>query len=217
MKLTKTDKIIMSSYASMIEGLSKYLGSAYEISLHNLEDYNHSVVKIMNGYHSGRSVGAPLTDLALNMIKRITTQGIDSSGSYLSYFAINNEGEKTKSSSIPVIGEKGRVIGIICINFYLDTPLTEIMDSLIESKKEVRVNEHFAKSPTEAVSTMVINTKKVVDANTNILPSNKNKEIIRILYENGVFNLKDSVIEVAKQLKISKNTVYLHLRSIMEW
>ena len=48
-----------------------YLGSVYEISLHSLEDYDHSVVKIMNGYHSGRTVGAPLTDLALNMLKRI--------------------------------------------------------------------------------------------------------------------------------------------------
>ena len=43
MKLTKTDKFIMDSYSSMIEGLSAYLGSAYEISLHSLEDYNHSV------------------------------------------------------------------------------------------------------------------------------------------------------------------------------
>ncbi|MBQ7083565.1 MAG: PAS domain-containing protein, partial [Oscillospiraceae bacterium] len=66
MKLTKTDKLIIDSYAVMMESLSAYLGSAYEISLHSLEDYNHSVVKIMNGYHSGRSVGAPLTDLALN-------------------------------------------------------------------------------------------------------------------------------------------------------
>ena len=71
MNLTKIDRQILDSYASMIEGLSMYLGSVYEISLHSLEDYDHSVVKIMNGYHSGRTVGAPLTDLALNMLKRI--------------------------------------------------------------------------------------------------------------------------------------------------
>lgn len=51
-----------------------YLGSVYEISLHSLEDYDHSVVKIMNGYHSGRTVGAPLTDLALNMLKELKTR-----------------------------------------------------------------------------------------------------------------------------------------------
>ena len=78
MNLTKIDRQILDSYASMIEGLSMYLGSVYEISLHSLEDYDHSVVKIMNGYHSGRTVGAPLTDLALNMLKRIKDQGISS-------------------------------------------------------------------------------------------------------------------------------------------
>ena len=76
MKYSKTDRLILDSYAAMIEGLSTYLGSVYEISLHSLEDYNHSVVKIMNGYHSGRSAGAPLTDLALNMLKRIHDQGL---------------------------------------------------------------------------------------------------------------------------------------------
>ena len=48
MKYSKTDRLILDSYAAMIEGLSTYLGSVYEISLHSLEDYNHSVVKIMN-------------------------------------------------------------------------------------------------------------------------------------------------------------------------
>ena len=80
-KLTKVDKLILDSYASMIEGLSAYLGSVYEISLHSIEDYNHSVIKIMNGYHSGRSAGAPLTDLALNMLKRVKDQGISASES----------------------------------------------------------------------------------------------------------------------------------------
>ena len=42
MKLTKTDKLILDSYASTMEYLSAYLGTPYEISLHSLEDYNHS-------------------------------------------------------------------------------------------------------------------------------------------------------------------------------
>lgn len=47
-----------------------YLGSVTEISLHSLGDYDHSVVKIMNGYHSGRTVGAPLTDLGSQYVKK---------------------------------------------------------------------------------------------------------------------------------------------------
>ena len=214
MKLTKTDKIIMDSYASMIEGLSAYLGSAYEISLHSLEDYNHSVVKIMNGYHSGRSAGAPLTDLALNMLKRITDQGLSATESYTSYNAINSAGEHLTSSTIPVIGENNRVIGILCINFYMDSPLSEILQSLSGGNSSHTEHEHFASTTTDTISEAVNDARNQVMLNSNIPAVNKNKELIRILYEKGIFRIKDSVVEVANALNISKNTVYLHLRSI---
>jgi yheO domain-containing protein len=214
MKLTKTDKFIMDSYSSMIEGLSAYLGSAYEISLHSLEDYNHSVVKIMNGYHSGRSAGAPLTDLALNMLKRITDQGLSATESYTAYNAINSAGEHLKSSTIPVIGENGRVIGILCINFYMDSPLSEILQSLTGGNSARTEHEHFASTTTDTISEAVKDARSQVMLNSNIPAVNKNKELIRILYEEGIFRIKDSVVEVANALSISKNTVYLHLRSI---
>lgn len=214
MKLTKTDKFIMDSYSSMIEGLSAYLGSAYEISLHSLEDYNHSVVKIMNGYHSGRSAGAPLTDLALNMLKRITDQGLSATESYTAYNAINSAGEHLKSSTIPVIGENGRVIGILCINFYMDSPLSEILQSLTGGNSARTEHEHFASTTTDTISEAVKDARSQVMLNSNIPAVNKNKELIRILYEEGIFRIKDSVAEVANALSISKNTVYLHLRSI---
>ena len=214
MKLTKTDKFIMDSYSSMIEGLSAYLGSAYEISLHSLEDYNHSVVKIMNGYHSGRSAGAPLTDLALNMLKRITDQGLSATESYTAYNAKNSPGEHLKTSTIPFFGQHGRVIGILCINFYMDSPLSEILQSLTGGNSARTEHEHFASTTTDTISEAVKDARSQVMLNSNIPAVNKNKELIRILYEEGIFRIKDSVVEVANALSISKNTVYLHLRSI---
>ncbi|MBR6607819.1 MAG: PAS domain-containing protein [Oscillospiraceae bacterium] len=214
MKLTKTDKLIIDSYAVMMESLSAYLGSAYEISLHSLEDYNHSVVKIMNGYHSGRSVGAPLTDLALNMLKRIEDEGLSSSTSYTVYHAVNSAGERLKPSTIPVLGENGRIIGMLCINFYMDTPLSEIMQSLTDTRTMQTEREHFASSITDGISTAVADARAQVMNDPTIPAVNKNKELIRILHDKGIFHIKDSVVEVAKALGISKNTVYLHLRGI---
>lgn len=216
MKLSKTDRQILHSYASMIEGLSAYLGSAYEISLHSLEDYNHSVVKIMNGYHSGRSVGAPLTDLALNMLKRIQDQGLSSTEEFTAYNAINPVGEYLKSSTIPVLGENNRVIGILCINLYLDSPLSEILESLTETRREAPEQEYFASDMSDAIAKAVSDARAQVLFNSSIAAVNKNKELIRILHEKGIFNIKNSVSQVADALNLSKNTVYLHLRSITQ-
>lgn len=214
MKLTKTDKIILESYASMLDGLATYLGSAYEISLHSLEDYNHSVIKIINGYHSGRSTGAPLTDLALNMLKRIDDEGMSSIASYTSYNAISSSGEHLKSSTIPVLGEDGRVIGMLCINFYLDTPLSEILQAMGIDHKAAEKQERFSGDMSDTITGAIADARKQVMFNPNIPPVNKNKELIRILYEKGIFHIKDSVVQVATALGISRNTVYLHLRSI---
>ena len=43
----------------------------YEVILHNLESLEHSVMQIVNGHHSGRKIGAPITDLALGMLSQI--------------------------------------------------------------------------------------------------------------------------------------------------
>lgn len=57
LKLTSLDKKILHSYCQTLDGLSNYLGNGYEIVLHSLEDYEHSAIKVINGYHTGRAEG----------------------------------------------------------------------------------------------------------------------------------------------------------------
>ena len=44
----------------------------------------------------------------------------------------------------------------------------------------------------------------------------KNKEIVTILFHQGIFKLKNAVQLISEALKISKNTVYLHIRGLEE-
>ena len=69
--LTSVDKAILNSYAAMVPGLSAYLGAHYEIVLHSLASLSNSVIAICNGHHTGRAVGSPITDLALQMLSEI--------------------------------------------------------------------------------------------------------------------------------------------------
>ena len=109
--LTREDHMILESYKTLAEGLSDYLGSSYEIVLHSLEDLDRSVIKILNGYHTGRREGAPITDLALEMLSRIGENG---GTPYVSYFTKNKKEEPLKSSTIAIRGKGGRVIGLLC-------------------------------------------------------------------------------------------------------
>ena len=159
-------------------------------------------------------MGSPLTDLALNMLKRIKDQGISSGKDFTSYTAINALGESLKSSTIPILGQNNRVIGVLCINLYLDSPLSEVLESITGPKDVHTEQENFANDMTDAFTASINNARNQVMSNNNIAAVNKNKELIRILHEKGFFYMKNSVPKVAAALGISKNTVYLHLRSI---
>ena len=97
------------------------------------------------------SAGAPLTDLALNMLKRIEDHGLAVTKSHISYNAINSMGERLKSSTIPILGENDRVIGILCINMYLDSPFSEVLESITGTGAEPTEQEHFSVNTTDTI------------------------------------------------------------------
>lgn len=210
MKLTKTDRKILYSYIPVLESLAAYLGSSFEIVLHSLEDYDHSVIGIINGEHTGRQVGAPITDLALNMLDEIS-KGKPATV----YFSNNKKGEPLKSTTIPVRGEEGRIIGLICINMYLNTPVADLLASLTPDRPAGPADprENFASDTNELIGTTLAHVRESVMKDDTILPSNKNKAIVEELYRKGMFRLKDAVVIVAGMMGISRNTIYMHIRN----
>ncbi len=210
-KLTKVDRVILNSYITMIQGLAFYLGNGYEMVLHSLESFEHSVICIINGEHTGRKVGAPITDLALNMLDEISKGQED----YITYFSKNRKGEPLKSTTIAIRGDKGRIVGLFCINFYMNTPLHDILQTMLPvSTPPVNTpKENFAENSDELIETALEAVKNEIYADQSISASNKNKYIVYQLDERGIFNIKDAVVKVANLLGISKNTVYMHIRN----
>ncbi len=76
------------------------------------------------------------------------------------------------------------------------------------------ISETFVENTEELMLNALEDAKKAVYEDLSISSSNKNKEIISILHQKGIFNLKDSVITIANHLGISKNTVYMHIRNM---
>jgi predicted transcriptional regulator YheO len=195
----------------MLEGLADYLGDGYEFVLHSLENLDQSAVKVINGHHTGRKEGAPITDLAIEMLSRIQ----NNDAGYCSYHVSNSRGEPLKGTTITIRGENGRIIGLVCINFYLNTPLAGFLKALFQPD-ETKVTETFAENMDELLETMTERTRGEVDKDESIRASLKKFEIVSRLHKQGVFRIKDAVPRVAGVLGISRNTVYLHLRSLKD-
>lgn len=213
-ELTSTDRQILTSYALMLDGLGAYLGEGYELVLHSLESLDHSVIKIINGHYTGRKEGSPITDLALKMLGELEK---DPGRTVSPYYNKNKSGSVLRSCTIPITGEHGRIIGLLCMNFHMEIPLSSILQTLVPPQSTAAAAavpaETFSDNIDDLILSSLSETKEAVYADPNISSANKNKEIVLQLYQRGIFNLKDAVIKVAEQLNISKNTVYMHIRN----
>lgn len=211
--LKKEDVLILESLKPVLEGLADYLGDGYELVLHSLEDMNRSVIKIINGHHTGRREGAPITDLALSMLSRL----LESDGpSAITYFTQNKKGEPLKSTTIAIRGRDEKIIGLLCINFYLNTPFTDVMNSFaghLEGNSSYE-QESFVDNVEDLIRDAYEPIRDAVYADPAISVSQRNKEIVAGLYQKGIFKLKNAVHIVARIMGISHNTVYLHLRKM---
>ena len=214
-KLTDVDRLILESYKSVLEGLSEYLGNGYEMVLHSLEDIDRSAIKVINGHYSNRKKGAPLTDLAMEMLAKIKKSG--DSRKNLIYFNRTKKGAQIRSATLPIVGSKNQIIGLLCINFYMDIPLYSFLSSIVKlNGNGSEIIETYASDTDELIISSVNNARTQALNDMSISASNKNKEIISILFYKGIFKLKDAVIKVAAYLGISKNTVYMHIRNLEE-
>ncbi len=211
--LTPTDRQILDSYRIMLDGLSAYLGPAYEIVLHSLEDRDHAAIKVINGHFTGRTEGAPITDLAVRMLEQIKESGDRHSG--MVYFNKNRSGQPMKSTTIPILGENDRIIGLLCMNLHLEVSLSTILEGLSPDEKNSSVvTETFVSNTDEVIRKAVEAARAQAFSNPEISAANRNKEIIALLKEKEIFTIKGAVGRVAEQLGISVNTVYLHLRNL---
>lgn len=207
----RSDRAILSSYKSMLDGLADYLGPGCELVLHSLEDLDHSAVKVINGFHTGRTEGAPITELALSMLERLRREN---SGDSIRYRTTNRSGAPLYSSTIAIRGSRQQVIGLLCINFYLDTPVSQLLSQVQAQGPGSLCTEHFVQDTREMIADAVSQAAAEVDAAGDVMPSERNRAIVERLYGRGIFSIKEAVALVAECLSISRNTVYLHLRHI---
>lgn len=209
---TSEDHLILHSYMNVVDGIAAYLGESYELTLYSLEDYEHSVIKIVNGFHAGTTVGAPITDLTLFWLNKIENDP-ERKDSY-EYFSKNKVGEPLKSSTIAIRGFGNRVIGLLCINLYLATPMMNFFSDFMPGMGNLFPTDGLPDHSTGTIKSELDSARNLVLNDKTIPTTQQNKEIIRILHARNIFEIKNSVEQIANELNISVNTVYFHLRNI---
>ncbi|MFV0574904.1 MAG: transcriptional regulator [Vibrio sp.] len=209
--LTENDKDILHAMESIVDALAIMFGEHTEVLLHTLDLENPSIIKIANGHITGREVGAPITNIALLKLN----EGQDVSEPYITKSA---DGKTLRSYTAIIRNRAQQAIGLICINSNLDAPFQSVIQSLLPGIKTY--NEHsitpevFAKNNVDMMQNTIELVREKIMANDNIPVSKKNRAIVTELFEQGIFDIKDSAQIAANGLDTSIHTIYRYIRQL---
>ncbi|URL01115.1 PAS domain-containing protein [Avibacterium sp. 20-126] len=209
--LSEADKKILSSYFPLADLLASLLGDFAEVVIHELSELSCSVVKIVNGFHTERKVGSPITDKALKILKEY-----QDNFSYLekSYFSTMANGKVMKSTTHIILGEKGQPIGLFCINLNLSSSFHSILQTFQIPSEPHLNNEAFGADVGHLVELALQKAALQISNQANVTAKNKTKLLISLLNDSGIFELKEAINLVAEKLGITKHAVYKHLREL---
>ena len=209
-------------YARLVDFLGQVLGKNSEVVLHDVKDLTHSIVAIANGEVSGRKVGGPATDLVIDIIKNKKYRGKNYLCNYTGY---TDSGVPLKSSTFFLQDDRGEIVGLLCINTDCRNLIAarDTLNSLIQPGSGAgdgaeAITENLSQSVDELLADKIrACVRRVVDPgkiSMDRMSKQEKMDVVRLLYGEGVFNLKGAVAQISTAIKISEPSVYRYISMI---
>ncbi|NLT96104.1 MAG: transcriptional regulator [Clostridia bacterium] len=191
-------------------GIYQTFGKNAEVVVHDLEQPESSLI-YMAGNITGRKLGAPITNLVLETLKK----NGDHAPNLIGYQSTTKDGKILKSSTIFIRDENGKIIGCMCINLDLTDFLTcqKILEYYIKTEKpfEPNTQEEFYNDVNDAVEGIVQSVLSDYPVPVKLMEKDDKLNIVKRLDEKGGFLVKGAVDYVANILGVSRYTVYNYL------
>lgn len=207
-----TDQELLQQYIPLVDFVADVCGTNYEVLLHDVSKPEASVVAIRNGHHSGRTVGSPMTDLALKILRNKTYLERD----YIANYSGNTKDRQFYSSTLYIKNED-RLVGMLCVNNDM-MPLNDFKSSVqallstLQFGEDAVVSGEYSENLGNPLASLANTIISRTIANFNVptkrMSSDEKQRIVQELNEQGVLMLKGAVAEIAQQLHISEGTVY---------
>ncbi|WP_102399713.1 helix-turn-helix transcriptional regulator [Haloimpatiens massiliensis] len=214
----------LKKYIPLVEFMGKVLGNNSEVVLHDINNPDKSIVAIANGHISGRTVGGPVTDLVLKILK---DESYKDKNYICNYKGSSKDNKTLKSSSYFIKDDNEKLIGMICVNTDITDiiKVKDILDALASVGEEnvqegteqlegASVFENLDKNVEDVISSIITSVMLEYSIPPERMSLEEKMQVVKKLNEKGVFLLKGGVSEVAKSLKASDTTIYRYINKL---
>lgn len=198
------------------DNLGKLFGSKCEIIIHDFTSgYESTIVHIVNGEVSGRSIGGCPTNLFFEHLTELNNKMDD----FSQYFSTMPDGRLIKSSTSFLKGENGEILGSICVNVDVSDlvniipQFTSFLTTDLSQKVSVG-NEHFAKDVNDLMEGYLAQVEADIGKPANKMKKQEKLRALSFLESKGVLQIAKANIKLCEFFNISKFTLYNYLNEI---
>ena len=214
----------LAPYIPLVEFLGKAMGPHCEVVLHDVSSPENSIIAIANGHVSGRSVGGPLTDLVLKVMK----DGLRGHQPFISNYSARLKNNATcRSGSYFIKDANDQIIGVLCVNLDISklVETRKFIDELIgvpepatspatPIAETIDVFENLPESIDDVLNAIIDKVLKEFPVSPERMSVEEKMDVVKRSNEHGLFLLKGGLSELAKRMQLSEATIYRYLNKV---
>ena len=196
--------VLLDQLKHIAQGLGETFAPFCEVVVHDLLHPEYAILAIHNNL-SGRTVGAPATELGLARIADADYPQIIAN--YANHFA---DGRQAKSTSIGIKDSSGRYVAALCLN--IDLSVFRGLQNVLDQFDSVRSSEHVSESldpaGAETIRRRIDLYATRLSSTARTLTKEERRVLLRELKASGCLAVRHSMEIVARYLGVSRATVY---------
>ena len=211
---------ILEKHFAIADYIAAVNGPGCEVIVHDLSDIKHSIAHIANGHITNRSVGGCITDFGLELLQKHENSDENFLANYL---GTTQKGKRVlRSSTYFIRNENETIIGLLCVNIDITEwiRMRETLEQMITVQppvpptEQTEKKENFDMSVDELVHGIIESV--ISKSGIRLLGSSQEQkiELVKKMYDKGVFKFKGTVGDVARILDVSTQSIYRYLKEI---
>jgi predicted transcriptional regulator YheO len=197
----------VAAYIPMVEGVVKLFYPYVEGAIHDLK--RGQVVALYNNI-SRREIGDP------SAVTELGVEVKDFPDVFDPYYKTNWDGRQLKCVSVTIRDSAGFPVGLVCLNF--DTSVFGAMNLQLEkllglvNEDGLNPVEKFGDNWQQRVSDFIDAYARRHNIAVAAMSKDQKADLVCDMYDHALFNYRDAVSYIARQLDVSRTTIYNYLK-----
>lgn len=215
---------VVNSLRPVVELLGSVLGPNIEIALHDLTQLERSVIYIVNGHITGRTIGSsalrgPKDDLSYAAVmKARSKRGQPGHEIIPDYPTENSAGVRLRSSTVIFRDADGFPFAALCVN--ADMTVFEMAHSWLDRVLNRKLVERPipAEEPQldELLSEIIDDSVSRLGKPVSLMNKEERMLAVQAMTRRGIFIVKGGVDRAALALGVSRHTIYNYLEELRQ-